>query len=306
MHKRGRGPGGRRRYRGRVTDPATWPPLDPAHVRAALGALPGTGRVEVVVTTPSTSADLVAALGREPGAWPDASVLVADHQSAGRGRAGRAWVTPAGAALTASWVLRPTVPVERLGWVPLLGGLAVVRALAGLGARAAVKWPNDVLVEHPAQAALPGWGTRRKVAGVLADLVATPTGPAVVLGIGVNVHQGAAELPVESATSLRLVGVEADRTVLLVAVAEQLLALDARWRAAGGDAGPSGLARECATSSATLGARVEVELPGGRTLRGVATGLGPDGALVVTDASGRARPVLAGDVRLRLEGAGTA
>ncbi|WP_370524112.1 biotin--[acetyl-CoA-carboxylase] ligase [Cellulomonas sp. APG4] len=289
-----------------MTDPADRRPLDAARVRAQLGAVPGVGRVEVVATTPSTSADLVAALGREPGKWPDRSVLVTDHQSAGRGRAGRAWQTPAGVALTASWVLRPAVPVECLGWVPLLGGLAVVRALADVGVRATVKWPNDVLVDHPGRVELAGWGVRRKVAGVLADLVPTSAGPAVVLGIGVNVHQAAAELPVESATSLRGVGVEVDRAVLLAGLTGHLVDLDTRWRAASGDAEASGLARACATSSATLGARVEVELPGGGTLRGVASGLGPDGALVVTEASGRTRTVLAGDVRLRLEGTRTA
>lgn len=302
---RGRAPGSPATVGG-VSSSAPRRPLGAAPVAAGLATVPGVGRVEVLATTPSTSADLVRALGHEPEAWPDGSVLVTDHQSAGRGRAGRVWQTPPGVALTASWVLRPGVPVERLGWVPLLGGLAVVRALGDLGLRAAVKWPNDVLVEHPDRVPLPGWGPRRKVAGVLADLVPTPTGPAVVLGIGVNVHQGVDDLPVESATSLHLVGVEVDRVPLLTALARHLLTLDARWRAAAGDAEACGLARECATSSATLGARVEVELPGGGVLRGVATGLGPDGALVVTDAAGGARTVLAGDVRLRLEGPGTA
>ncbi len=285
----------------------TLPPLEQAAVGSALSAAlaavsaGGTlapGRFVVVPRAESTSTDLVAAVRDDDAAWPDRSVLVADHQVAGRGRAGRTWTTPPGTALTFSVLLRPQVPLERLGWVPLLAGLAVVRALGDAGARASVKWPNDVLVPAPDGLDLPGWGTSRKVAGVLGDLVTAPGRTAVVVGIGINVAQQARDLPVESATSLALVLDEApDRVALLAAVVGRLVELDQRWRAADGDAWAAGIGAECSAACATLGRPVRVELPGGGVLQGRADALGPDGALEVVDAAGRREAVRAGDVR---------
>lgn len=273
-------------------------PLDTARVA---DVVTGAGRVVVVPRTGSTSSDLVAAAVAEPEAWPDRSVLVADHQEAGRGRSGRTWHTPPGSALTVSVLLRPRVPVGRWGWLPLLAGLAVVQGVADVaGVRAAVKWPNDVLVEAPDGAEVAGWGTRRKVAGVLAELVPAG-GPApvhpggVVVGVGVNVHQR--ELPVPHATSLALLGADVDRTELLGAVLRRWWFLDERWRAVDGDARAAGLGAEVAAACTTLGSAVAVDLPGGEELRGTATGLSADGALEVLDGTGRRRTVLAGDVR---------
>jgi len=281
-------------------------PFDPTGladvVRARVGSVSsrGLGRVEVVTAAASTSSDLLAAATGE--GWPDRSVLVADHQHAGRGRAGRTWQTPPGAALTFSVLLRPQVPAQQLGWVPLLGGLAVVQAVVGLGLRAVLKWPNDVLVE--ALEEVPGWGPYRKVAGVLGDLVATPDGTAVVLGIGVNVDQRTDELPVPSASSIALAGVRVDRTALLAAVLERWAELDDRWRAADGEAWAAGLGAQCAAACTTLGREVLVDLPGGRVLAGQATGLADDGALLVR-VDGQTRAVHAGDVRLRSAGVGS-
>lgn len=256
------------------------------------------GRVEVVDRTGSTSTDLLTAARRGE---PDRSVLVADHQVAGRGRAGRTWETPPGAALTVSVLLRPRVPSGALGWLPLIGGLAVVRALAGLGVEALVKWPNDVLLPGAGEE-LPGWGTDRKVAGVLGDLLPpTPGVPAAaVLGIGVNVGQERTQLPVPSATSLSAEGVCVEREDLLARVLAELLDLDDAWRAADGDAVGAGIAAQCAAVCATLGSPVRVLRPGGGVLVGEAVALGADGALRLADQDGRVHTVLAGDVeRLR-------
>src|SRR5665647_353166 len=164
-----------------------------------------------------------------------ASSAVATAASIRFGRSGRTWQTPPGSALTASVLLRPAVPVDRFGWLSLLGGLAVVRALTTLGVRAVLKWPNDVLVAEADTRELLGWGRHRKVAGVLADLLpesAAGGGPAAVIGIRVNVSQPAEELPVASATSLAVCGVVGDRTELLAAVVASLVELDDRRRAA--------------------------------------------------------------------------
>lgn len=271
-------------------------------VAAALAAGRLGGRlagVRVVERTGSTSTDLVAA-ARE-GA-PDRSVLVADHQAAGRGRAGRAWETPPGQALTVSVLLRPGVPSHALGWLSLIGGMAVVRALAGLGVEAVLKWPNDVLLPGVGLEDVPGWGRDRKIAGVLGDVVpgTTASAPAAVLGIGVNVGQPRDTLPVPWATSLAAEGVEVERADLLARVLAALADLDDAWRAADGDAVEAEIAAECAAVCATLGQPVRVRWPGGEVLEGTAVSLGDDGALRVADASGRVHAVLAGDVeRLR-------
>ncbi len=171
--------------------------------------------LRVVPMTGSTQDDLRADLtGAKAGHWPHFSALHALGQSAGRGRSGNTWTTPATGALTVSVVLRPLVPVDALAWLPLLAGLAVHDALAPRidprRWRLSTKWPNDVVAlptapaEDPAPAPpeVEGWGTSRKLAGVLAELVPLPglplpdgrpptrdQAPAVVLGIGVNVRQ---------------------------------------------------------------------------------------------------------------------
>lgn len=254
-----------------------FPPLTAADVAAALG--PDAARVEVVARTGSTSSDLAAAVARDPDGWPHLSVLAADHQDAGRGRAGRTWTTPPGQALTFSVVLRPPVGPDRWGWVPLLAGRAVALALGPLRVAARVKWPNDVVVGGFAD--LPGWGAERKVAGVLAEVV----GEAVVVGIGVNTR---AE-PVPHAVSLATLGARPDRAGLLAAVVRHLAdALD--LLAHGGAA-----AEACAQVSATLGRAVRVEGPGGAVTAGTAVALAPDGALVLRTGTGPVT-VHAGDV----------
>ena len=270
--------------------------------------VPGFARVEVVETATSTNAELVDAVRSDPAAWPAPSALIAEHQTAGRGRAGRSWQTPARAGLTVSVLLRPQVPAGSLGWLPLLAGLAVVRTVSDGGVTAAVKWPNDVLL--PAVDTVAGLGLYRKVAGILAEVVPEAPGaghgtpgtghgaPAVVLGIGLNVSQSADELPVPTATSLALAGhPRPDRTDVLVRLLGEVHAVVRRWEKAGGDAVAAGLLAEYTAVSATLGTRVRAELAGGAgVLEGEAVGLDESGALVVRTDSGEERAVTAGDV----------
>jgi BirA family biotin operon repressor/biotin-[acetyl-CoA-carboxylase] ligase len=230
--------------------------------------------VEILDQAPSTNA-LVADRARsgEP-AW---LVLVAEHQTAGRGRLDRTWETPDRAALTFSVLLRPEVPADRWPWLPLLTGYAVGSALRETGADACLKWPNDVTVHD------------QKVAGILLERVETPEGPAAVLGIGLNVSTTRAELPVETATSLVLLGIEADRTELLNVI---LGALASRY-----DAWVAGepLAPDYQRMCTTVGRDVRVDLPSGATLTGTATGIDAAGRLLV-ESNGNVVPVGAGDV----------
>lgn len=269
-----------------------------ARVREGVG---GSARVEVVPRSASTSSDLAAAVQAAPHEWPDRSVLVADHQEAGRGRRGRTWTTPPGTSVTLSVLLRPGVPEDRWAWLTLLAGAATADAVERLtGLPTALKWPNDVLVLDAGADDVPGWGTARKVAGVLGEVVATPDGPVAVVGVGVNVAQRADELPVPWATSLAVSRGEGTavptREDVAVEVVRALVGLEERWRAADGDARESGLAARCSDACVTLGGAVRVELPGDRVLEGTARSLAPDGALEVVDRTGVVHAVLAGDV----------
>src|SRR5947199_1889138 len=140
-------------------------PLDRAALRRAAVRPGGLWRdVEVVESTGSTNADLLArALRGEP----EGTVLVTEHQQAGRGRMGRTWTTPPRAALTFSLLVRPAqVPPARRGWLPLLTGVAVVEAITGVtGVQTRLKWPNDVLASTSD-------GSSGKLAGILAEAAA--------------------------------------------------------------------------------------------------------------------------------------
>ncbi len=177
--------------------------------------------------SPSTNTALLGLVASQPDAWGHLSAYVADHQTAGRGRAGRSWATPDRAALTGSYVLRPSVARADYGWAPLVVGLATVRALRRQGVGAFLKWPNDVVVEHGVRD-IAEWGRWRKCVGILCEVV--PGQDAIVAGIGINVSQAAGELPVPHAASLATLGASSlDRVALLRALAAELRDAVAAW-----------------------------------------------------------------------------
>jgi BirA family transcriptional regulator, biotin operon repressor / biotin---[acetyl-CoA-carboxylase] ligase len=260
-------------------DPGRRPPLDKGRIAAGIGSDPGLV-VEVVDEAPSTNA--VVAERARAGA-PDGLVVVADHQTAGRGRLDRSWETPAGTALTFSVLVRPQVSAVAWPWLPLLTGWAVATALTARGSRAGVKWPNDILIGE------------RKVAGILVERVETPGGPAAVLGVGLNTGMTADELPVPTATSLSLeTGDLPDRTELLLEVLASIRKAYDDWHT-GGDPAARRLAESYADACVTLGKRVRVDLPDGTVLEGRAEAIDGAGRLVVEAADGR-HEVGAGDV----------
>jgi BirA family biotin operon repressor/biotin-[acetyl-CoA-carboxylase] ligase len=258
--------------------------------------------ITVVAETGSTNADLAAAA--DAGA-AEGAVLVAEVQLSGRGRLDRSWVAPPRSGLMFSVLLRPVVDPQRLGWLPLLTGVAVASAVRRMTARARegdfgaptgdvavdarLKWPNDVLVGE------------RKLAGILAERVGTPAGGAVVVGVGLNVSLRADELPVPTATSLTLEDAAfTDREPLLRAILRELDLWYGAWCAAGGDpdaAGPAtgGLRQAYEELCATLGRPVRVQLPAGRTIDGMAGGIDAAGCLLVRTAD-REQAISAGDV----------
>jgi BirA family transcriptional regulator, biotin operon repressor / biotin---[acetyl-CoA-carboxylase] ligase len=202
---------------------------------------------------------------------PEGALVVADHQTAGRGRLGRTWEAPPGTAILCSLLLKPP-PARNAPELSLVAGVAVADTLErATGLSVQVKWPNDVMLR------------RRKVAGCLAE----GRDGAVVLGIGVNVNQTSEQLP-EGAGSLRtLVGREWDREALLSSLLDDLDLRYAEWRTGGLDAIYEGLAPR----DFLRGRRVSVN-----GTSGVAAKIARDGRLEIEVGHGEVVTVESGEV----------
>lgn len=258
--------------------------LDPLRIAALLADADWPGPEPVVLaTTESTNAD--AARMAAAGA-PEGACVVADAQTAGRGRLGRTWASPPHAGLWMSVVVRADdQPPTRLSWLPLAAGLAARDGIRALGRVPIVlKWPNDLMVPNAACGGSSGMG---KLGGVLCEM--QPDG-AVVVGIGINVTLTSSELPVPTATSLLLEAGPVDREALLVGILGALRGRLAQWRAED----PS-LATDYRAACVTIGRLIDVDLPGEYRVHGTVTGVDDQGHLVV-DTQGISRTVTAGDV----------
>ncbi|MFL6109515.1 MAG: biotin--[acetyl-CoA-carboxylase] ligase [Marmoricola sp.] len=254
---------------------ASEPPLDPD----ALAEAAGTGwSVTLLPTAESTNA--VAAADPRPD-----TLVVADHQTAGRGRLDRSWETPPGSALTFTAVVDPGLADHDWPLLPLAVALAAadgVRTASGLPV--AVKWPNDLLVPTAD-------GGQGKVAGILLERVTGPGGnPLALIGIGINVALGADELPVPTASSLAIAGSSVDRTAVFAEVVPALATILDALRAE-----PTAVLARYRAECDTLGRRVNVQLPTGETFTGTATDLDRGGRLVVDGPQG-STTIGAGDV----------
>ena len=226
------------------------------------------------------------------GGAPEGVVAVADHQTAGRGRLGRSWEAPAGANLLLSVLLRPAIEPGERHLATAAVALAAVDAIGQAGITGvSIKWPNDLV--DP---------TGRKLAGVLAEADLTPgsvagQAPPVVVGIGINVNwpESDRDLPPElagrAASVRQLAGAPLDRDELLEGI---LACMEARVADLATPAGRGRLARDLLAACSTVGTRVRVDLPDG-SFEGTATGISPEGHLVV-DTGGGSRTVVAGDV----------
>lgn len=224
------------------------------------------------------------------------TVLLAEYQSAGRGRLDRRWEAPPGTALLFSTLLRPGWPARRGAWLTMLAGLAVAAAIEATTGRAArLKWPNDVVLDHD--------GAWRKVCGLLLDTTLDAAGrlESAIIGIGLNVNIPAADLPAAAAppTSVQIAcGRPMPRRPLLLALLDQL---ERRYDAADAGHSPWG---EWNARLITIGQAVRVSAAGGAAagglfIDGLAEGTDEWGQLLVRDVTGRLHQVAAGDVTLR-------
>jgi BirA family biotin operon repressor/biotin-[acetyl-CoA-carboxylase] ligase len=215
---------------------------------------------------------------------PEGTLVVADEQTAGRGRAGRRWFTPPGSGLAVSLVLRPVLPANQIGHLGLLGGVATVQAIESLcNLRPKLKWPNDILVNE------------KKVAGILGESSHQASGPEwMVLGIGINVNTGppsGTEARHKASFLTEQSGHPLNRVRLLL---ELVRALAEHYP----QLGQTSLVTAWERRMIWRGKRVRVLNPGGTPIEGIALGLAPDGELRLQLHNGRIMSITAGDVSL--------
>ncbi|MEL4505207.1 biotin--[acetyl-CoA-carboxylase] ligase [Luteococcus sp. H138] len=260
-------------------------PVDSARLSELLSGVTLWKEIRCVPTTGSTNADLAerARNGTDAGI-----VLVSEEQTAGRGRFERRWETPAGASVAFSLLLRPSRPALDWGWLSLLAGMAVAtgieRATEAPPGRVELKWPNDVLIDG------------RKVCGILSERIEPEHGTAAaVVGVGINFSLDESELPVPTATSLRLAGLEADKSSVLAAVFTEFARLYQVWERDGD------VHDEYAERCASIGVPLRVMVDEQTNVLGTGESVDQWGRLVVRTPQGR-QAFSAGDVfHLRLQ-----
>lgn len=222
-------------------------------------------RVSVIKETSSTQSDLVKFVNT--GKAQSGEVLIAEFQSAGRGRLDRSFIAPPNTALLFSIYLENEID---LSWLPLIAGIAVCDGLKEL-TNAKLKWPNDILISN------------KKCGGILAEKI--PTG--VIIGIGLNVNQTQEELPIPEATSLAINGIEVNRNNLLISILHEFGRIIRHW-----PMNRVEIKAQYEQLCETIGHEVEVTSPSGEITRGLASGINQNGELLVGSKS-----INVGDVR---------
>jgi len=269
-----------------------FPDADPFHAFLITSGLrtKEMGKAIVLLGSVGSSNDEARTLANKGAAH--GTTVVAEEQKVGKGRLGRAWVSPKG-GVWMSTILRPRLPPSKVSAITLVTGLAVVRAIervTGGKVSPLIKWPNDLLIDG------------KKVCGILTELDAEMDRlNFIIVGIGLNANFKTSRLPVEvqkKATTLaKVMGMAVHRVPLIKAMLEEMeKAIDA-FVASGGELGP--MREEMNKRSALLGHRVRISDPGGaEPIEGKAVDIRGDGALVV-DVAGKGKvPVISGSVEM--------
>jgi BirA family biotin operon repressor/biotin-[acetyl-CoA-carboxylase] ligase len=267
--------------------------LKRAQLAASGGAARIGRRIQVLDVTRSTNSDAMA-LGRE--GEPEGTVVIAEEQTAGRGRLGRTWESSRGVNLYMSILLRPQMAPWLAPQLSLVAGVAAAETVREEGIDARIKWPNDVVVLAP--------DGMKKLCGILTEIEAEADRVSfVVVGIGVNLNSDRSHFSPELEGKATSVLLERGRPVERAAFVARLLARFERCYDAWAKDGFAAVAPDWRALSVLDGRRVTISAPGD-TFEGVCAGIDDEGALLVEPAvepgriggPGPVRRVLAGDV----------
>lgn len=221
---------------------------------------------------------------------PEGTLVLADHQSRGRGRLNRSWTAPPGSSLLMSLVFRPDLPPAAVQGLTMACGVGVAEGVeAQTGLTVGLKWPNDILVDG------------LKVGGMLTEISLGARGiDFAIVGIGLNVNLHPGDLPDDLLVKANSLSAACGRPVSRLALLQEILRrIDARYQALVGGHSPH---RAWQQRLVTLGQRVRVTESGGAFKEGIAEGVDANGALLLRLDSGELCTVLAGDVTLRPSG----
>lgn len=258
--------------------------IDPVLLQTRLAAAAGRFDVDALDTCDSTNSEL---LRRADAGAPAGTVVVADRQSAGRGRRGRSWLSAPESSLTFSVLWRFSGPATRLAGLSLAVGVALARALSGLGARGVrLKWPNDVLLERGDEFS--------KLAGILVELASDRRGTQAVIGIGLNLAPPPGDTGQPAAGLAQAIDTQPERHEVLAAILRELVAVFDVFAVDGFPA----VKMAWQDFNAWQGLAVTVAGDGQATLSGRCLGVDDDGSLQL-DTGSRIESVLSGDVSLR-------
>jgi BirA family biotin operon repressor/biotin-[acetyl-CoA-carboxylase] ligase len=260
------------------------PLIDLVLLKTRLGELAGRFDVDALDACDSTSSEL---LRRGEHGAPAGSVIVADRQSAGRGRRGRQWLSEPEASLTFSLLWRFGGPLARLSGLSLAVGVGLARALESLGAEGVgLKWPNDVLLSR-------GDG-HAKLAGILVELSSDRRGTQSIIGIGINLLPPTGDLPQPAAGLSQACRQAVERHEVLAAILRELTGVLDTFASDGFAA----IRPEWQRRHVWQDQPVQVLADETPPLPGICLGADDDGALLLRTANGIER-IFSGDVSLR-------
>ncbi|WP_347549875.1 biotin--[acetyl-CoA-carboxylase] ligase [Pseudalkalibacillus hwajinpoensis] len=217
---------------------------------------------------------------------PDGTIIVADEQTAGKGRLGRSWHSPRGSGIWTSIILRPKLPPQRAPQFTLIAAVSVVHAIRKqTGLEAEIKWPNDILIDG------------KKVVGILTELQAESDQiKSIIIGMGINVNAGSEDFPsdLNQATSLKVEsGQNVNRSALLAAILNEFETLYEEYLTNGFRM----IKLLWESYAVSLGRKIKARTLNG-VIEGLAKGITDEGVLLLEDVQGRIHHIYSADIEI--------
>lgn len=219
--------------------------------------------------------------------YPEGTVVVAEKQTAGRGRRGRSWYSPGSQGIYVSFILRPALPMKEISRISLLAAVVVAETLEGeLGIPARIKWPNDILVNH------------KKICGILSEAVTDTDGiEYIVIGIGINMNNQLQEFPDDFRTAATSAQAESEQACSRIQILQGLLVNFERhyYSLLEGDFAET--LKKGRALSLAIGSRLRLDTING-SIEGQAVDIDDNGFLLLRDESGVMHTVMSGEISI--------